>query len=125
MSHNVIIEFRITSLTNLKEACAEVGFEFVEGQRTFKSYQAGICNHAIKIPGAEYEVGVMIKSDGTYGLAWDPYPIGGLINKVGHDAAVLKQGYRKIQIQHEARRMKKRIILEEKLEGNVIHVRLG
>ena len=125
MSHIFSIEFAITNLNDLKETCASLGFEFMEGQKTFRSYQTGICDHAIRIPGASYEIGVKAEKEGTFSLAWDPYYAGGLVNKVGQDASVLKQAYRKTQLQHQAKQMRKRIILEEKLEGGVIHLRLG
>ena len=125
MSHNVLIDFQIRSLEELKETCESLGIEFIEGQKTFQSYQQGRCDHAIRIPGASYEIGVKAEKDGTYSLQWDPYYVGGLTNKIGEDASVLKQAYRKTQLQHEARKMRKRIILEEKLEGGVIHLRLA
>jgi hypothetical protein len=124
MSHTVRIDFEILNLNDLKETCASLGFEFLEGQETFRSYQTGRCDHAIRVPGASYEIGVKAENDGNYSLAWDPYHVGGLVDKVGQDASVLKQAYRKTQLQHEARRMKKRIILEE-YDGKVLHLRLG
>lgn len=40
------------------------------------------CDHAIIVPGASYEVGVVRKGNG-WGLAWDWYAPGGLLPKMG------------------------------------------
>jgi hypothetical protein len=39
--------------------CQENEWEFLRGQKTFKWYgQDGKCDHAIKIPGCRYEIGI-------------------------------------------------------------------
>ena len=39
--------------------CEENGWEFLRGKKTFKWYSRdGKCDHAIRIPGARYEIGI-------------------------------------------------------------------
>jgi hypothetical protein len=53
----------------------------------------GKCDHAIKVPGASYEVGVVEMPDGTYALRYDLWSSGGLDAKLGKNAGFLKQAY--------------------------------
>jgi len=68
MSHVEICAVVITDLPALKKACETLGVTFVEGQKTFKSWstQYGTgenhCEHAIKVPGTSWEVG-LLKAD--------------------------------------------------------------
>ena len=71
MSHISKIELVIQSLADLKEACRQLGFEFIENQKTFKWYgrwvgdtpipeginieDIGKCDHAIKVSGCVVE----------------------------------------------------------------------
>lgn len=89
--HVVVVGTRVKSLAALKAACARLGFAFAEGQGTYKwfgrwvndyhaddaAYKQGVavedygkCEHAIKVPGCEYEVGVVRRGD-EYGLIFD------------------------------------------------------
>ena len=94
MSHVATVAVEIKDLDALRVACAKVGLEFHEGQRTFRwfgkwmndyaatdaAYKAGIdpkaygtCEHAIGVKGSSsaYEVGVMRTTSGKLALAWD------------------------------------------------------
>lgn len=89
MSHIETGTCKILNLEALKAAVKEMGAEFVEGQRTYKWYgrsvgdaplpagmrkeDLGKCTHAIKVPGVNYEVGVVKQKDGSYTLAWDSW----------------------------------------------------
>jgi hypothetical protein len=42
----------------------------------------GKCDHAIKVPGASYEVGIVRKEDGSYSFVWDWWGSGGLVGKM-------------------------------------------
>ena len=77
-----------------------MGWQFVEGQKTFEWYgqfvgdyndanlQAsgidqedyGKCDHAIRVPGASYEIGLVNRPDGTIMPLWDFWQSGGLSN---------------------------------------------
>jgi hypothetical protein len=133
MSHISKIELVIQSLEDLKEACRMLGFEFVENQNTCKWYgrwvgdtpllegvkieDLGKCDHAIKVPGCEYEVGV-VGHQGNYTLLWDYYHVGGLEQKIGPGAGKLKQAYTVARVKKEARRKGYRVV-EKKLDQNI------
>jgi len=118
MSHISKIELVIHSLRNLKEACQQLGFEFKVNQKTFKWYgrwvgdtplpdgikteDLGKCDHAIKVPGCEYEVGIVRRGD-HYILLWDYYSAGGLEPKIGPNAGILKQAYTVVRVKKKAR----------------------
>ena len=84
MSHVAKVNIEIKDLDALRVACRKVGLEFVEGQKTFRSYQRGLtCDHAIRVPqvdvergnsNAPYEIGVIrVKSTGAYTLLVDDF----------------------------------------------------
>ncbi len=109
MSHVSEIDVVVKSLDALKAACQRMGFQFVEGQKTYAWYghwvgdyplpknttvaDLGKCNHAIRVPGAKYEVGVVEMPDGTFILRYDFFSSGGLDAKLGKGAGLLKQAY--------------------------------
>ena len=118
MSHISKIELVIQSLENLKEACKNLGFEFMENQKSYKWYgrwvgdtpipegidikDIGKCDHAIRVPGCEYEIGIIRRGD-HYILLWDYYQAGGLIQKIGMNAGILKQAYTVVRVRKKAR----------------------
>lgn len=94
MSHVATVELEVRDLGALRAACASVGLEFREGQRTFRwfgkflndykgtdaAFRSGIdpkdygkCEHAIGVAGQPhaYEIGLVRKPNGAYALAWD------------------------------------------------------
>lgn len=93
MSHITKIDLVIKDLDALSKACKSLGLELVKGQKTFKAYTTGRCEHAICVkdmPGA-YQIGLVKGKDG-YELKWDA-DIGdghGLYAKVGYET---KYGY--------------------------------
>lgn len=109
MSHVSHIQLKIFDLAALKSACKRLGFEFVENQKTYEWYgrlvepdkyplpegltenDLGKCDHAIKIPNARYEIGV-IKRNNNYMLLCDYWDTK-LKRAVGEDAGLLKQAY--------------------------------
>lgn len=91
MSHNEIIDLEIGDLKVLASTCKRMGGELKLNQKTYQWYgrnvgdyplpegikasDLGKCEHAIKFPGIQYEVGV-IKSrtkKGAYEMLWDFY----------------------------------------------------
>ena len=117
MSHVATIELEINDLCSLKKACERLGFTFMEGQRTYRWYgewvgdhplpegftqeDLGKCDHAIRVPGALYEVGV-VNRGGKYVLLWDFWQDGGLQQKLGKNAGLLKQAYTIVRSKAEA-----------------------
>ena len=110
MSHVATIKTELRDLDALKSACAELGVQFVEGQTTYQWYgahvgdyplppgisreQLGRCSHVIRLPGVQYEVGVVQKANGHWTLAYDFWGPGqGLLQKFGPDCQKLVQLY--------------------------------
>jgi hypothetical protein len=59
MSHITKIDLLIKDLDALDKACGKLGLELVRGQKTFRAYRAGTCEHGIRAvdsPNA-YEIG--------------------------------------------------------------------
>jgi len=118
MSHISRIELDIKDLQSLKEACKRLGFEFRKNQQSYLWYgrwvgdsplpegitedQLGKCDHAIKVPGAQYEVGVVRKGH-SFILLYDEWVKGGLKTKLGVNAGLLKQAYTIETLRKEAR----------------------
>lgn len=93
MSHVASVpKLNITDLKALASACAELGLEFVQNQKTWKwygtwvndyaaenaAYKLGIkpedygkSEHAIKLPDCSYEIGVVRNNKGELTLAYD------------------------------------------------------
>ena len=126
MSHISKIEVEIHSLEDLKQACKELGFQFCENQKTHIWYgtnkesenetEFGNCDHAIKVPKCKYEIGV-VKKGNNYNLLWDSYYTGGLEEKVGKDAGILKQAYSIQRIKREARIKGYRVVQKKLTNG--------
>lgn len=70
MSHIAEIEVEIRDLAAVKALCKERGWQFMEGQKTCRFWEGAThpCDHAIKIPGANYdaEVGLVYRPAGVY-----------------------------------------------------------
>jgi hypothetical protein len=119
MSHVSKIELVIHSLDDLKDACQKLGFQFMENQKSYKWYgrwvgdsplpedinieDIGKCDHAICVPGCEYEIGIVQRGD-HYILIWDYYHAGGLTQKIGPNAGKLKQAYTISRVKKDAYR---------------------
>ena len=96
------------NIDTLKRMCADNGWVFAEGQQTYIWYgrfvgdsplpagvnveDLGKCHHAIQIPGAEYEIGVVCK-DGQVQLLYDFWKWGGLLDALGENAWKLNMAY--------------------------------
>ena len=107
--HISTLKLEVKSLEALQAACARLGLTFMEGQRHYKWYgrytgdsqlpagfgpdDLGKCTHAIKVPGAKYEIGVQRWSDGTFKLLWDSWSSGGLVAALCKDAERLRHAY--------------------------------
>jgi hypothetical protein len=87
MSHVAEATVQVDDLGLLKAAIARLGWTFVEGQTTYKWYgrwvgdyplpegvskdDLGKCEHAVKLPGVNYEIGVVRDAKGGYRLRYD------------------------------------------------------
>jgi hypothetical protein len=133
MSHISRIDLVITSLSDLVAACRDLGFQFVPEQKSYRWYgrwvgdvpmpegitteDLGKCDHAIQVPGCDYEIGVVQRGH-HYVLLWDNWAAGGLVEKIGPNAGLLKQAYSVRRIRVEARRKGYRI-RERQMEQGV------
>ena len=132
MSHISKIELEIQSLEDLKEACKALGFQFKEGQKTYKWYgdwqgddplpegikeeNLGKCDHAIKVQKCRYGIGV-VKIANHYILLWDSWHTGGLEAKIGVNAGILKQAYTVQRVKREARLKGYRVLQKKMKQG--------
>lgn len=123
MSHITDVKVEVRDLNALKVACKELGLPWMEGQTTHAWYgrfmgdapvpagmspnEYGKCSHAIKVPGAQYEIGVVKSADGkSYTLVYDSWgrSCGQPIAKaLGSGLEKLKQHYAVAKAQIEAR----------------------
>jgi hypothetical protein len=90
MSHVATIECEIKDLKALKSACNRLNLIWKEDQKTYKWFgrhvgdypipdgfttnDLGKCDHAIGVPGCDYEIGVVknkIDNGKTHKLLWD------------------------------------------------------
>ncbi|MGA2228958.1 MAG: DUF1257 domain-containing protein [Syntrophobacteraceae bacterium] len=133
MSHIAKIELEINDTDTLKLACERLGLEFIENQTTYSWYgtwlgdtplpegitasDLGKCNHAIRVPGAQYEIGI-VKKDRKYILLWDFWHQGGLEQKLGKNAGRLKQAYTIERVRKEGR-LKGHRICEQKTDKGI------
>jgi hypothetical protein len=133
MSHISKMALEITSLLDLKQACKRLGLTFCEEQKTYKWYgtwmgdsplpegiskeELGQCTHAIKVPECSYEIGV-VQRGSKYTLLWDAWSSGGLEQKIGKNAGILKQAYSIEKIRREAM-LKRYRFTEQKVEKGI------
>jgi hypothetical protein len=133
MSHISKIELEITDLETLRQACERLDMQFIENQQTYKWYgtwigdselpegisihDLGKCEHAIRVPGAQYEIGI-VQRDRKYILLWDFWHQGGLEQKLGKNAGRLKQAYAVERVRKEAR-LKGHRICEQKTDKGI------
>ena len=109
MSHITSIDIIITDLTALKEAVTELGAQWVEDKRTYEWFgrsvgdypipegmavnELGKCDHVIRLPGCQYEIGVVRKGTG-YTLAYDFWGPGAKLKQhFGDGLTKIKQLY--------------------------------
>jgi hypothetical protein len=124
MSHISRIELQVKDLSILGSACARLGLELIRSRKVFKWYgKEAPCDHAIRIPQAEYEIGI-IDRDGNYELNCDFYDRN-LEKVIGKNGGLLKQAYAVEKTAIEARR-KGYSVLERKTDNGIrLHVRMS
>jgi len=116
MSHVTSIEMdevESYDIQTLKQMCVDEGWEWREGQRTYKSfYGQNSCQHAIRVPGASYEIGV-VEEAGKTKLKWDSFSSGGLTKALGPKAERLRQAYAVAKVKVTAKRHGKKYWTKE------------
>lgn len=106
MSHVESVNVEITDLKSLKAACSAMGVEFRENQKQYEWFgqsvgdyklpagftaeDLGKCEHALHVPGVNYEIGVVPNRGGKkgYTLLYDFWGSSGR-----HDGQKLKQKF--------------------------------
>ncbi|MBW1781264.1 MAG: DUF1257 domain-containing protein [Deltaproteobacteria bacterium] len=124
MSHISKIELEVKDLSILSQACTRLGLHLIRDQKSFRWYgKASTCDHAIQVPGANYEIGVT-KKEGLYELNCDYYDHN-LEKVIGPEGGLLKQAYAVMKTRIEARK-KGYSVIERKTENSIrLHVRLS
>jgi hypothetical protein len=140
MSHIAKINLEVKDLDCLKKSCKELGLQFIEGQKDYKWFgrfvgdspmpkgltaeQLGHCDHAIAVPGASYQVGVIKnKNSNSFTLHCDEWSAGGLPRVLGKGAGKLKQEYTR-QVTLKAAKMKHLSVKEEREKDGTIRLTL-
>jgi hypothetical protein len=124
MSHISKIELEVKDLSVLGQACTRLGLELIRGQQQFKWYGRNApCAHVIKVPGADYEIGV-VRKNGSYELNCDFYDRS-LEKVIGRQGGLLKQAYAIAKTKIEARK-KGYCVLEQNTDTGVrLHIRIN
>jgi hypothetical protein len=125
MSHISKIELEVNELNILDSACKRLGLALVKGKKTFKWFgkKAGDCDHAIRVPEAEYEIGIT-HVNGSYELACDYYDPN-IAKAIGENAGLLKQAYAVEKTRTQARRKGYLTIEKQTDTGIRLHIRLN
>jgi len=124
MSHISKIELEVKDLGNLSQACRRLGLELIKGQTSFKWYgRESACSHAIKVPGADYEIGVNHRN-GRYELTCDFYDPN-LEKAIGKQGGLLKQAYAVEKTKTEARKKGYSVLERQTQTGIRLHVRIS
>ena len=124
MSHISKIELEVKDLAVLSQACTRLGLSLVKAQKTFRWYgQEAQCDHCIRVPGANYEIGV-IGRNGSYELNCDYYDKN-LEKVIGQKGGLLKQAYAAEKTRIEARKKGYSVIERQTETGIRLHVRIS
>jgi len=132
MSHVDQIEFEEKwDLQTLREMCQAEGWGFIENRTHyewfgkhigdypipvgFRKEEMGRCDHVIDV-GVRYQIGV-VKKMGEWKLVWDFWHSGGLPDKLGPKAGLLKQSYSLAKVRRECRKRRLRF-REKRNEGS-------
>lgn len=126
MSHVVSIKTELKDLAAVQSACAELGLVFKQNQKYIRWYgkwmndydaadaayklgikpeQYGTCDHAIELPGCDYDIGLLRNPvTGGYRLYFDFYGEGKKIQKaLGDNGQKLLQHYAACKATAEAK----------------------
>ena len=124
MSHISKIELEVRDLGILGQTCARLGLELLKGKNTFKWYgKDAQCDHTIRIPGADYEIGVL-NNNGLYELNCDYYDRN-IEKAIGPQGGLLRQAYAVEKAKTEAR-LKGYSVLERQTDSGIqLHVRIS
>ena len=124
MSHISKIELEVKDLGILGQASSRLGLELLKNSKTFKwSGQEAQCDHCIRVPGADYQIGVLNRN-GSYELNCDFYDKN-LEKVIGPKGGLLKQAYAVEKTRIEARKKGYSVIERQTQNGIQLHVRIS
>jgi len=90
----------------IERLCKDKGWLFSRDTKTFKQHGTnGECDHMIKVPGAEYEIGVINAGiEDQWDIKADLWSMGGLDTHLGHSGMkfVANYGQAKVEMTAEA-----------------------
>jgi len=138
VSHVATIKVDVLDLDALRAAVEAMGGEFREGQQTYAWWgtsvgdyplpagfaveDLGKCEHALRFPGAKYEVGVVRRRDGKpgYALLQDFYSTGNLPAVIGESGGKLAQAYSREVVRKAARRAGHSVSESVQADGSIV-----
>jgi hypothetical protein len=124
MSHISKIELEVRDLQVLGNACQRLGLELLKGKKTFKWFgKEAECHHAIRVPGADYEIGVT-KSGGLYNLGCDFFD-SNIEKAIGSQGGLLRQAYAVEKARVEARRKGYTVVERQTQTGIQLRVQIA
>jgi hypothetical protein len=131
MSHVVTIKLALADLPTIAAACQRLGWSLIENQRTYRWFgtsvgdhplpdgmteaDLGHCSHAIRVPGARYEIGLRQTSTG-YLPVYDYWQSGGLPENAGD---MLAQSYATARATQQLRRQGYTVREQRQTNGNI------
>jgi len=125
MSHIAKIELEVTDLESLSRACQEIGLNLVKDKTSFKWFNGdGKCKHAIEVPGASYEIGLVIEDEGKGYILQTDFFDKGIEKAIGKNGGLLKQKYAVQRTRSEAKRKGYRVIEKQTDKSIRLHVRM-
>jgi hypothetical protein len=142
MSHVASVELVVNDLASLQAACRKLGLTFCKGQKThrwfgkfladsdvgrataseFNAKTFGTCEHAIEVPGSEYDIGVVRNPSGVgYRLIYDQWGANGLAisEKLGASLAKLKSEYGAVRATRHLQRQGYRVVRRVLANGQI------
>jgi hypothetical protein len=127
MSHIQTIELEIKNLTALKLTCKRLGLVWKQDQKTFTWYgrTPEKCDHAIQVPNAKYEIGVLKNGDRKgYTLQVDYYDRA-VTQQIGQLGGLFKQAYT-LEVGKAEAIKKGYSVREHKLDNKIqLHISVG
>ena len=134
MSHITAIEFQENwEIETLKAMCQLTGWQFNENKKNYSCYHAwvgdtppppgftahemkeqiGKCSHEIKVPNADYSIGI-VEKEGKIHLLYDYWQGGyGLQKALGQSGGILKQNYSIAKTLLECKKQRRRVRLTD------------
>jgi hypothetical protein len=132
MSHISKVEVEVRDLAAVEAMCAHLGWTLVRDQKTYRWFgrfmydtplppglkveDLGKCTHAIKVPGCNYEIGLVATQTG-YRVIFDYYEPELTKALGGREAPLLKREYAIAAVRRQAQKMGKQAVVTRGTDG--------